>query len=105
MKTENRVQIGNPLAASRSRGRRIFGVLGLIVCVLAAGQRGRAQVFPAQGDDTTGSMGVFRVTVSPAFRSLMNPAGALVSYTGYNTTDGKLTSPLCIDNATTIGRA
>jgi hypothetical protein len=68
-------------------------------------QRCAAQIFPGQGDDTTGSMGVFRITVDPAFRPLMNPAGALVSYTGYSTVDGKLTSPLCIDSATTIGRS
>jgi hypothetical protein len=50
-------------------------------------------------------MGVFRITVDPAFRPLMDPAGALVAYTGYHPSDGKLTSPLCIDSATTIGRS
>jgi hypothetical protein len=68
-------------------------------------QRSAAQIFPGQGDDTTGSMGVFRITVDPAFRPLMNPVGALVAYTGYHPSDGKLTSPLCIDSATTIGRS
>ena len=68
-------------------------------------QRVAAQIFPAQGDDTTSSMGVFRVTINPAFYSLVAPAGALVAYPGYNGVAGKLTSPLCIDNATTIGRS
>src|SRR5437899_10150911 len=64
-----------------------------------------AQTFPPQGDDSTPSMGVFRITVDPFFRPLMGPFGALVPYTGYNTVDGKLTSPLLIDNSTTIGRS
>ena len=43
--------------------------------------------------------------MDPAFRPLMGPVGALPAYTGYQTVDGKLTSPLCIDSATTIGRS
>src|ERR1017187_4018762 len=31
--------------------------------------------------------------------------GALVAYTGYRSSDGTLTSPLCIDSATPIGRS
>jgi hypothetical protein len=78
----------------------------LIGCsALVVEQRSGAQVFPAQGDDTTPSMGVFQITVDPAFRPLVEAAGALVAYTGYRSSDGTLTSPLCIDNATTIGRS
>ena len=68
-------------------------------------QRSAGQVFPPQGDDTTPSMGVFQITIDPAFVPLVAASGALVAYTGYNTADGTLTSPLCIDNATTIGRS
>jgi hypothetical protein len=80
-------------------------LLLLFAALLGSGERSAAQTFPGQGDDTTGSMGVFRITVDPAFRPLMNPLGALVAYTGYQPSVGKLTSPLCIDNATTIGRS
>src|SRR5438876_6041232 len=73
--------------------------------VLLGVQSGAAQTFPPQGDDSTPSMGVFRITVDPAFRPLMGPSGALVAYAGYSTGDGKLTSPLLIDNSTTIGRS
>jgi len=31
-----------------------------------------AQIFPGQDDDTNSSMGVFRITVDPAFRPLSN---------------------------------
>ena len=79
--------------------------LCLSLCALTAAQRSQAQVFPAQGDDTTSSMGVFRITVDPAFYPLVSAVGALAAYPGYNATGGKLTSPLCIDNATTIGRS
>jgi hypothetical protein len=71
---------------------------------LLVAQRGAAQVFPGQGDDTTPSMGVFQITVDPAFYPLVQPAGALVAYPGFNTSNGQLTSPLCIDSSTTIGR-
>jgi hypothetical protein len=73
--------------------------------VLVVAQRSAGQVFPAQGDDTTSSMGVFQITVDPSFRPLVAASGALAAYTGYNSSDGTLTSPLCIDNATTIGRS
>src|SRR5689334_3070271 len=79
---------------------------GLTMCAVWLGVlAGAAQTFPPQGDDTTTSMGVFRITVAPAFRPLMGPAGALVSYAGFNPGDGRLTSPLVIDSSTTIGRS
>ena len=78
-------------------------LIGFSVLVVAS--RSAGQVFPAQGDDTTSSMGVFQITVDPSFRPLVAASGALVAYTGYNSADGTLTSPLCIDNATTIGRS
>ena len=76
----------------------------LLLCLLAARPVG-AQVFPPQGDDSTFSMGVFRITVDPAFYPLVKASGALFAYPGYNTAAGELTSPLCIDNSTTIGRS
>ena len=72
---------------------------------LGVAQRGAAQVFPGQNDDTTSSMGVFQITVDPAFRPLVAAVGAFAAYPGYNPANGQLTSPLCIDNATTIGRS
>ena len=78
------------------------------VLALAVGwlqQSSAATTFPLQGDDTTPSMGVFRIVVDPAFRGLMGPVGAMPAYTGYKTSDGRLTSPLLIDNTTTIGRS
>jgi len=78
----------------------------LTLCaVLLGAPIASAQTFPPQGDDTTPSMGVFRVTVDPAFRPLVDQVGALVPYAGYNPANGRLTSPLCVDNATTIGRS
>jgi hypothetical protein len=68
-------------------------------------ERSAAQPFPAIGHDTTPSMGVFQITVDPAFYPLVNPAGALAAYPGFNTSGGTLTSPLCVDSATTIGRS
>jgi hypothetical protein len=73
--------------------------------LLGSRERGAAQPFPAQGDDTTPSMGVFQIVVDPAFYPLMLPSGALVAYPGYNIPGGTLTSPLCIDSATTIARS
>ena len=105
MKIENHIQIGNQVAAKRNPRRTVLVALCLSFCVLVAGQRSQAQIFPPQGDDTTGSMGVFRITVSPAFYSLVGASGALAAYPGYNSGAKKLTSPLCIDNATTIGRS
>src|SRR5438876_908029 len=87
------------------RSCSILPALLALWAVLFGVERGAAQTFPAQGDDSTPSMGVFRVTVDPAFRPLMGPSGALVAYAGYSTADGKLTSPLLIDNSTTIGRS
>ena len=50
--------------------------------LLVVEQRSVAQLFPPQGDDTTSSMGVFQITVDPAFRPLVEASGALVAYTG-----------------------
>ncbi len=109
MRTENCRRIVNQTAISngnlRNRRHVIPAALFLSVCALVVTQRSQAQVFPPQGDDTTGSMGVFQITVDPSFRPLVAAAGALVAYTGYRSSDGTLTSPLCIDNATTIGRS
>src|SRR5690349_15406549 len=83
----------------------LLTLLGVGAALLSPVQRSFGQVFPPQGDDSTPSMGVFRITVDPAFRPMMGPVGALLPYAGYSTVDGKLTSPLVIDSATTIGRS
>src|ERR1017187_3858918 len=109
MKTEIYKRVVNQTDSSQGNRRYLRRIipaaLGLSLCALVAAPRSEAQVFPAQGVDTTPSMGVFRITVDPAFYPLVAAAGALVAYPGYNATGGKLTSPLCIDNATTIGRS
>ncbi len=88
-----------------TRSHSVVPTLLALGALVLGVQEAAAQTFPPQGDDSTPSMGVFRITVDPAFRPLMGPAGALVSYAGYSTADGKLTSPLLIDNSTTIGRS
>ena len=55
--------------------------------------------FPARGDDTTQSLGQFRIVVNPAFQGLM------VGYPGYSATTKRLTSPLLYDPSTIIGRS
>jgi len=84
----------------------VFSTLLVVFATLLGGsERSAAAIFPGQGDDSTPSMGVFRITVDPAFRLLMQTNGGFLAYAGYKPSDGKLTSPLCIDNATTIGRS
>ena len=76
--------------------------------VVLSAQRGGAQIFPPQGDDVTPSMGVFRIIVDPLFRPLLGPTGPPTSfpgYTGFHSSDGRLTSPMLIDSSTTIGRS
>ncbi len=80
-------------------------LMGAVLLGPGGGQRGAALDFPGQGDDTTFSMGVFRIVVDPIFRTLLEPAGPDVTYPGYSLADFKVTSPLCIDNMTTIGRS
>ena len=80
-------------------------LMSAVILGPGGGQRGAALDFPAQGDDTTYSMGVFRIVVDPIFRTLLEPGGPNVTYPGYSLADFKVTSPLCIDSATTIGRS
>jgi len=109
MKTENCNQVTNQTATFRGyrRGRRhiIPAALVFSLCALVATLRSQAQLFPPAGQDTTPSMGVFQITVDPAFYPLVNPSGPLLAYPGYSTSAGTLTSPLCVDSATTIGRS
>ena len=66
----------NVLLKGKLRQARLSGLfLGL--CVLLVAQRSPAPVltFPLQGDDTTPSMGVFRIVVDPLFRPLLSPTG------------------------------
>src|SRR5438477_4669382 len=79
---------------------------GLMLLGVAGGEeRVSAQIFPPRGDDTTPSMGVFRVIVVPAFTNLFAPAVGLNGYPGYHSADARLTSPVLIDNTTMIGRS
>ena len=66
---------------------------------------GHAALFPARGDDVMSSMGVFKVVVEPPFRSLLAPDVGFSGYPGYLSADGRLTSPLLLDFATTVGRS
>src|SRR5213592_275628 len=66
---------------------------------------GRAALFPPRGDDTMSSMGVFKLVVDPPFRSLLAPDVGFNGYPGYVSIDGRLTSPVLLDFATTVGRS
>jgi hypothetical protein len=82
---------------------RAVGILAVLIV-----QSGQAQVFPPQGDDVTPSMGVFRIIVDPLFRPLLGPTGpptSFAGYTGFHSSDGRLTSPMLIDSSTIIGRS
>ena len=87
--------------------RRRQTALGL--AALAVGLAGAHSAnFPAQGDDVTPSMGLFRINIEPSFRSLMEPSGpptSFVGYVGYNSAAGRLTSPTLVDRTTEIGRS
>ncbi|MEY2409010.1 MAG: hypothetical protein QOF48_1680 [Verrucomicrobiota bacterium] len=85
--------------------RRIWRVAYGTVLSAVALVPGLAQVFPPQGDDAMSSMGVFKLVVAPAFRSLLAPDVGLAGYPGYQSVDGRLTSPLLIDSMTTVGRS
>ena len=76
-----------------------------ILMALGSGLHGLAATFPAQGDDTTFSIGIFRLMVAPAFRPLLAPGVGTNGYPGYRSSDGRLTSPMMFDTATTIGRS
>ena len=93
---------------SRSARRTAAAALVLPLLLILGAPRGGAQTFPPQGDDTTPSMGVFRIVVDPLFRPLLGPTGpptSFAGYTGFHSSDGRLTSPMLIDSATTIGRS
>src|SRR5271163_712301 len=109
MKFENQYKLSGQTANCRSPLRRVFAAaFGLLLLMTMAAPQAWAQVFPPQGDDVTPSMGVFRIMVDPLFRPLLGPTGPPTSFPGYpgfHSSDGRLTSPLLIDNATTIGRS
>jgi hypothetical protein len=84
------------------------GRLAIFLAGMLAAWQTSAQPFPPQGDDTTPSMGVFRIIVDPLFRPLLGPTGPPTSfsgYTGFHSSDGRLTSPMLIDSSTIIGRS
>ena len=53
------------LALKFRSGSVLFAVCAVLLGPGWGVQRGLAQLFPAQGDDSTFSMGVFRITVEP----------------------------------------
>ena len=79
-------------------------MLSLLV-LLGSGVCSQAAIFPAQGDDTTFSIGIFRLMIAPAFRPLLAPGVGTNGYPGYRSSDGRLTSPMMFDTMTTIGRS
>lgn len=109
MKTEILRQLSESSTGFGRCLRRAAATFPLFCLLLSlSAQRGGAQVFPPQGDDVTPSMGVFRLVVDPLFRPLFAPTGPPTSfpgYTGFHSSDGRLTSPMLIDSSTTIGRS
>lgn len=83
----------------------LMAVGTMVASLLVTAPRAAADIFPPQGDDSTPSMGLFRLVVAPAFQPLMGPTVASNGYPGYRSSDGRLTSPVLLDNATTIGRS
>lgn len=78
----------------------------LTACALMLGvQRSGAQFFPvAAADEPAFSIGVFQLTVDPAFAFLFAPNGSSYYYPGYSPGSGVLTSPTMYDfNDTYIG--
>lgn len=86
-----------------ARTALVAGALAL--ALLSTSTRLEAGLYPPRGDDTMSSMGVFKLVVSPPFRSLLAPDVGLNGYPGYVSADGRLTSPLLLDFATTVGRS
>jgi len=109
MKTQIRNESGGQTAGfSRNLRHAGAAALALLFFSPVAKQPAGAQIFPPQGDDTTPSMGVFRIVVDPLFRPLLAPTGpptSFAGYTGFHSSDGRLTSPMLIDPTTTIGRS
>jgi hypothetical protein len=85
------------------------GCLGCVLLTLGpAMPRAWGANFPPQGDDTTPSMGLFRLVVEPSFRILLDPSGpptSYLGYVGYHSVDGRMTSPTLLDKTTEIGRS
>jgi hypothetical protein len=76
-----------------------------LIGLLNSSSRVMAATFPAQGDGTNISVGIFRLVIAPAFRPLLAPAVGTNGYPGYRSSDGRLTSPMLSDAATSIGRS
>jgi hypothetical protein len=76
------------------------GLTLTLVCALLVFFAGQAQsAFPPRGDDTTESLGSFRILVNPVFQNLMN------GYPGYDPATARLESPILYDPVTVIGRS
>src|SRR5580765_5352122 len=101
----------------RTNGSSVFGVrfqklplsraaaFAALLCLSSGVLPGRAALFPPRNDDSMTSMGVFKLVVEAPFRSLLAPDVGLNGYPGYVSADGRLTSPLLLDFATTVGRS
>jgi hypothetical protein len=82
----------------RMLSRRFLVAVAALSLVVLAGIPAFAQ-FPAQGDDTTTSLGSFQVNIAAQFQPLFAGCPA------YNATTNMLQSPTLFDPATDIGRS
>jgi hypothetical protein len=82
----------------------LLGAIALAVTALPAHAQG---TFPALGDDTTSSMGSFKIFISPNFVNLFyNPNAPSNTWcTGFDPKSQILTSPTLLDGQTVIGRS
>ncbi|HWR83524.1 MAG TPA: hypothetical protein VN285_09490 [Candidatus Deferrimicrobium sp.] len=94
-------------------------ILGTLLLVVSPGllQGQTPEPFPAQDDDYTTSLGIFRIYVMKSFRPMINDWAQnmvpplptvctdLTRYGCYDPVTGKLTSPVLYDGETIIGRS
>jgi hypothetical protein len=74
--------------------------LATVLAVLLLANSAQAQNFPpGPADDTTQSLGSYRVYIHPAYRPLF------AGYPGYNAATFRLESPILFDQTTVIGRS
>ena len=90
----------------KNRGQvRIYPALAGLALAMSFGTSPSAMAggggtpFPSQGDDTTFSLGQFRIAVDAKFQPFLSGAP------GYDSTTHRLTSPLLFDPSTKIGRS
>ena len=83
--------------------KKIASLMGLAAFACCCAQSAHAQPFPAgPGDDTTPSMGVFRIHVLPKFHAFLT---ANVPFPFWDPGTGKLESSVLYDPNTIIQRS